>query len=62
MKESIVSYLVCPNKIKGKACRKGLVLKEVFRHFKSAPEEIKEGFLECRVCGSRFPIFLEFLS
>lgn len=57
MKENILSYLACPKKIKTKTCRSELVLDEVFSFFKSSAEEIKEGYLKCRTCGSRFPIF-----
>ena len=55
MKENILTYLACPKKIK--TCRNELVLDEVFSFFKSGTKEVKEGYLKCRTCGSRFPIF-----
>lgn len=57
MKENILTYLACPNKIKAKACHNELVLDEVFSFFKSSTEEIKEGYIKCKACGIRFPIF-----
>ena len=55
MKENILTYLACPKK--AKTCRNDLVLDEVFSYFKSSTKEVKEGYLKCRACGSRFPIF-----
>lgn len=57
MKENIVTYLACPKKIKKKACGNELVLDEVFSFFKSSTKEVKEGYLKCKACGMRFPIF-----
>lgn len=57
MKENILTYLACPKKIKRKTCHNELVLNEVFSYFKSSTKEIKEGYLKCKSCGMRFPIF-----
>ena len=57
MKGNILTYLACPKKIKTKTCCSELVLDEVFSFFKSSIEEIKEGYLKCKACSSRFPIF-----
>lgn len=58
MKEEIIKYFICPHQEKSKICREELVLDEVFDYFKSGGlNEIKEGYLKCKSCGSRFPIF-----
>ena len=57
MNENILKYLACPKKIKAKTCHNELVLDEVFSYFKSSTKEIKEGYLKCKACRSRFPIF-----
>ena len=57
MKENILAYLVCPKKIKAKTCNNQLILDEVFSFFKSDFQEIREGYLKCKACNMRFPIF-----
>lgn len=57
METKILSYFSCPRKIKKKTCHNELVLDEVFSFFKSGTKELKEGYLKCKACGSRFPIF-----
>ena len=59
MREEIINYLICPHQDKNLTCQEGLVLDEVFDWFNSnGLNEIKEGYLKCKGCGSRFPIFL----
>jgi len=57
MKENILTYLVCPKKIKTKICCNELVLDEVFNFSKSNTKEVREGYLKCKSCNSRFPVF-----
>lgn len=57
MKKNILKHLACPKKIKNKTCLGELVLDEVFNFFKSSDKEIKEGYLKCKDCGCRFPVF-----
>jgi len=59
MQEEIINYLICPHQEKNRTCQAGLVLDEVFDCSKSnGLNEINEGYLKCKGCGSRFPIFL----
>jgi SAM-dependent methyltransferase/uncharacterized protein YbaR (Trm112 family) len=57
MKENVVSYFACPNRVGAGACRNELALEAVFSFFKSEKKEIKEGYLKCKACGMRFPVF-----
>ena len=57
MRKNILTYLICPKRIKAKACNNKLILGEVFSFFKSNSQEIREGYLKCKACNSRFPIF-----
>jgi len=57
MKENILDYLACPNRIGSKTCHNKLTVAEVFSYFKSRPAEIREGYLKCKACSRRFPIF-----
>lgn len=57
MKQDILKYLACPKKAKSKACRSSLVLDEVFSFFPRDTGEVREGYLKCKGCGSRFPVF-----
>lgn len=57
MKEDILGYLACPNKIKAKTCGNKLIIDEVFSYFRSSSREIKEGYLRCKACNARFPVF-----
>jgi len=53
----MLTFLVCPHKTGAHACRRKLVLENVFSYFNKSAKGIKEGYLKCTGCGTRYPIF-----